>query len=169
MARCYSLDLVLRTFGRRYSGMNLYARGMFGRLRRMSEDSTKPALPVDVAPWQGGNLRAEWSPLPAGRKGNLKPGVLLTAGGVSAQMHASELVDLVNHRIGIAESTNSGPLVFLCWPKSASPTSIAWESTKNLPAESLALLAEPMDSGASAVLTGPELADFSAWITALPR
>ncbi|WP_181034983.1 hypothetical protein [Arthrobacter sp. B0490] len=81
----------------------------------------------------------------------------------------SDLVDLVNHRIGIAESTNSGPFVFLCWPESASPTSIAWESTKDLPAKLLALLAEPMDSGAAAVLTGPELADFSAWITALPR
>jgi hypothetical protein len=84
-------------------------------------------------------------------------------------MHATELVDLVNHRIGIAESINSDPLVFLCWPESASPTSVVWESTKDLPTESLALLAGPMDSGTAAVLTGPELADFSAWITALPR
>jgi hypothetical protein len=84
-------------------------------------------------------------------------------------MHLADLVALVDHRLGIAESTTYDPLVFLCWPGSASPTSIAWESTKDLPAESLVLLADPMDSGAVAVLTGTELADFSAWIRALPR
>ncbi|MHA7279897.1 hypothetical protein ACX80H_09110 [Arthrobacter sp. MDT2-2] len=40
---------------------------------------------------------------------------------------------------------------------------------KDLPAESLALLADPMDRGPAAVLTGTELTDFSEWITALPR
>ena len=128
-----------------------------------------PAVPGDVASWQGTALRAEWSPVPRGRKGTLESGVLLTAGGLTAHMRTGELVALLDHKVGIVESTTSDPLVFLCRPDAASPTSTAWELTKDLPAESLALLAEPMDTGTAAVLTGPELAGFSAWITALPR
>ncbi|PPB48682.1 hypothetical protein C4K88_13240 [Arthrobacter pityocampae] len=133
------------------------------------KQTTNPAVPGDAASWQGATLRAESLPLPRGRKGTVKSGVRLTAGGVSGHMHTSELVNLLNHRIGIAESTTSDPLVFLCWPDSASPTSIVWEATKDLPADSLALLADPMERGPAAVLTGTELTDFSKWITALPR
>ena len=137
--------------------------------RSPRQQTRRPDVPGGVAPWQGTILRAEWLPLPRGRKGTLESGVLLTAGEVSAHIYTSELVNLLNHRVGIVESTNADPLVFLCWPDSGSPTSIVWESTKDLPAESLALLAEPMDRGAAAVLTGTELTDFSEWITALPR
>lgn len=133
------------------------------------QQTINPAVPGDVASWQGATLRAEWFPLPRGRKGTLESGVLLNAGKVAGPMYTSEVVNLLNHRVGIVESPNSDPLVFLCWPDSGSPTSIVWESTKDLPAESLALLADPMDSGAASVLTGTELADFSAWITTLPR
>ncbi|WP_459310478.1 hypothetical protein [Arthrobacter sp. MDT2-2] len=133
------------------------------------QQTIKPDVPGGVASWQGATLRAESLPLPRGRKGTLESGVLLTAGGVAAHMYTREIVNLLNHRVGIVESTNSDPLVFLCWPDSGSPTSIVWESTKDLPAESLALLADPMDRGPAAVLTGTELTDFSEWITALPR
>ncbi len=135
---------------------------------RFPQQTIRSAVPGDVAPWEGATLRAEWLPLPRGRKGTVESGVLLTAGGVAGHMYTSELVNLLNHRIGIVEST-SNPLVFLCWPDSASPTSLVWEATKDLPAESLALLADPMDNGAAAMLAGAELMDFAAWITALPR
>lgn len=133
------------------------------------QQTTAPAVPGDVAPWQGASLRAELYPLPRGRKGTLESGVLLTAGDVSAPMFTSEIADLLHHRVGIVESTTADPLVFLCWPDSGSPTSIVWESTKDLPAESLALLSDPMDAGPAAVVTGTELTDFSEWIAALPR
>jgi hypothetical protein len=147
-----------------YDDIVTYLQERFPRQR-----TVKPDVPGDVASWQGATLRAEWFPLPRGRKSTLKSGVLLTAGGVAAHMYTDELVSLLNHRVGIVESINSDPLVFLCWPDAASPTSIVWESTKDLPAESLAFLADPMDRGAAAVLTGTELTDFSEWITALPR
>ncbi len=147
-----------------YDAIDAYLRDRWPK-----QQTDRPAVAADIASWEGATLRAEWSPLPRGRKGTPESGVLLTAGTVAAHMYTSELVNLLNHRVGIVESTNSDPLVFLCWPDSGSPSSIVWESTKGLPAESLALLAEPMDSGAAAVLTGTELADFSAWITALPR
>jgi hypothetical protein len=83
-------------------------------------------------------------------------------------MYTSELIHLLNHRTGIVESTTPDPLVFLCWPDSASPSSVVWEATKNLPADSLALLADPMDNGPAAVLTGTELTHFSEWIKTLP-
>ena len=137
------------------------------RLPRQQTDN--PAVPGDVAPWQGATLRAEWFPLPRGRKGTVEPGVLLTAGKVAGNMYVSELIALLNHRTGIVESTNSDPLVLLCWPDAGSPTSTVWELTKDLPSESLALIAEPMDSGLAAVLTGTDLADFAAWIGTLPR
>lgn len=137
---------------------------------RIPRQQTKNAdVPSGVASWHGATLRAEWRPLPRGRKSTVESGVLLTAGEVAGHMHTSELVNLLNHRVGIVESTNSDPLVFLCWADSGSPTSIVWESTKDLPAESLALLADPMDSGPAAVLAGTELFDFAEWIAALPR
>ena len=128
-----------------------------------------PDVPSDVASWQGATLRAESFPLPRGRKGTLESGVVLTTGRVAGHMYTSELINLLNHRVGIVESTTPDPLVFLCWPDAASPSSVVWESTKNLPADSLALLVDPMDSGPAAVLTGTELTHFSEWITALPR
>ncbi|WP_434994168.1 hypothetical protein [Arthrobacter sp. Ld5] len=147
-----------------YDDIVAYVQERFPR-----QQTTTPAVPGDTPSWQGATLRAEWLPLPRGRKGILQPGVLLTAGKVAGQMDTREIVDLLNHRVGVAESTGSGPLVFLCWPDSASPGSTVWESTKDLPPESLALLADPMDRGAAAVLTGTELMDFSEWIMALPR
>lgn len=125
--------------------------------------------PSDVEPWQGATLRAEWIPLPRGRKGTLESGVLLTAGAVAGRMYTSELIDLLKHRVGIVESTPSDALSFLCWPDAALPSSVVWEATKNLPADSLALLADPMDSGPTAALTGTELTYFSEWIRTLPR
>jgi hypothetical protein len=133
------------------------------------QQTIRPDMADGVASWQGAALRAESLPLPRGRKGTLESGVLLTAGAVAGHMYTSELVDLLNHRVGIVESANSDRLVFLCWPDAGSPTSVVWEATKDLPADSLALLADPMDRGAAAVLTGTELTDFSEWITALSR
>ncbi|WP_459344307.1 hypothetical protein [Arthrobacter sp. MDT3-44] len=133
------------------------------------QQTPNPAAPSDVEPWQGATLRAEWIQLPRGRKGTLESGVLLSAGEVAGRMYTSELIHLLNHRVGIVESTTLDPLVFLCWPDAASPSSVVWESTKNLPADSLALLADPMDSGPAAVLTGTELTHFSEWIKTLPR
>ncbi|WP_049829634.1 hypothetical protein [Arthrobacter sp. RIT-PI-e] len=137
--------------------------------RSSRERATNPAPPGEVEPWQGRSLRAEWFPLPSGRKNILTSGVFLTAGEVTGNMYTRELVDLLNHRTGIVESITSDPLLFLCWPDSASPTSIAWESLKDLPLDSLALLVDPMDSDAAAVLTGSELTTFSTWVRDLPR
>lgn len=138
---------------------------MFGRSRPAPVDLTT----VTVIPWSGTTLRAEWSPFPFGRKRAVAPGVLLTSGSVTAQLHAAELAKLVEHRIGIAESIGSAPLAFLCWPSSAAPTSLAFDAVKDLPPESLAFLVDPMDGPAAAVVTEDELPGFTSWVVSLPH
>jgi hypothetical protein len=96
------------------------------------------------------------------------PGIQLAKDDLVARLRAEEVLRLVDRKSLIAETWESKPLAFLCWPESAAPTSSAEALVQGLPKESLALLVEPMDGPPAAVLAGADLDTFAAWVRALP-
>ncbi|CAB4904668.1 unannotated protein [freshwater metagenome] len=133
---------------------------MFGFRRR----PTVP--PAPVVPWQGAAVRAEFALLPVERRRDV-PSVVLAAGGVRVQLHASDVRAVGRGRAGIAESAVP-PLAFLCRPGAAGPGSAMHDDLGHLPSDSWALVLDDAPLVAAAVLDGAEAASFLAWAADLP-
>lgn len=143
---------------------------MFSWLKRGSAaPKTAAPAPEFSLPWVGSGLTAEEVDVPKGRAGSRTARcVQLTVAGTQVRMHPRVLKDLVDGRIGIAESMWSEQLAFLTKVGTIPGDSEAAAMTAGLPGEALALLMEPMTKPPVAVLAGDELVRFTAWVHKLP-
>jgi hypothetical protein len=117
-------------------------------------------------PWQGSAVRAEFALLPVERRRDV-PSVVLTAGAVRVQLHASDVRRVGRGKAGIAESAVP-PLAFLCQPGAAGTGSAMHDDLGHLPPDAWALVLDGVPLVAAAVLEGAELASFRAWAADLP-
>lgn len=131
--------------------------------------STAKNLPAELAlPWHGSTLEAEEVLVPWGRKGaRTVRCVQLSVAGFQVLLQAAELSQLVSGRLSIIDSGWDGDAGFLVRAGSVSRGTDAFEWTSNLPKDAIALLMEPMTEPPPVVLTGSELASFSAWVQKL--
>lgn len=127
-------------------------------------------------PWQGAGLSAIDVDLPWGRKGTkLVHGVQLTAGGLTVNLMHQEILDLLDQRISIVDPMGSNADVFLCnaagvdAAATAGKASEAGEWMAAFPADALALMVVPVSEPPAAVMSGSDVASFSAWARKLAK
>lgn len=131
--------------------------------------STAKNLPAELSlPWRGSTLEAEEVWVPWGRKGARSVRcVQLSVAGLQVRLHPAELGQLVSGRLSITDSGWGGDAGFLVRAGSVSVGTDAFEWTSSLPKDAIALLMEPMTEPPPVVLSGSELASFSAWVQKL--
>lgn len=96
------------------------------------------------------------------------PSVVLTAGAVQAQLHAHDLLRLIERKAVIAESIGE-PDAMLCWPQAAAEATVVADLVEDLPRDALALIGDPSDPGVQAVVSGWELESLTWWVLDLPH
>lgn len=140
---------------------------MFDRLRQIKSPEPPAWALTEVAPWLGTSARAEWAPLAVGRRRRLVRSVVVRTVQLSAQFRVSDLDRVLRKQQGIAESSSS-PLMFLCWPEAAGPSSAAEQWTTQVPAETLLMLPAAMDTPPPLILHDEELRGLTRWVQSLP-
>lgn len=140
---------------------------MFDRLRQTKSPEPPAWALTDVEPWVGPSARAEWAPLAVGRRQRLVRSVIVRTQQSSAQFRVSDLDRVLRKQQGVAESSSS-PLMFLCWPEAASPSSAAEEWTTEVPDGTLLMLPAAMDSPPLLALNDEELLSLTRWVQSLP-
>ncbi|WIE75329.1 hypothetical protein [Curtobacterium sp. MCSS17_007] len=122
---------------------------------------------VSVPPWRGVACSADWTSVPLGPGGRVRPVIRLFVGGDVVVLHPAEVRALIDGRTAVVES-ESQPLAFLASPALVDPTSLGARQLAGLPPESLALLYDAQDAPA-VVLRDSDAVTFRAWVSGLPR
>ncbi|POH60999.1 hypothetical protein [Arthrobacter glacialis] len=135
------------------------------------------AIPRDGGiPWQGAGLTATEVDLPRGRKGaKLMHCVQLTTSDLTVTMLHAEILELLDGRISMVDPMGASPDVFLCNAVGVDAAATAGRASEAgkwmavFPADALALMVVPVSEPPAAVMSGSDVASFSAWARKLAK
>ncbi|KTR39273.1 hypothetical protein NS263_10880 [Curtobacterium oceanosedimentum] len=122
---------------------------------------------ISVPPWRGVACSADWTTVPLGSGGRVRPVIRLFVGGDVVVLQPAEVRALIDGRTAVVES-DSQPLAFLASTALVAPTSLGGRQLAGLPPESLALLYDAQEAPA-VVLRDGDAVTFRAWVSGLPR
>lgn len=151
---------------------------MFPWTKRDSTATLPPvAIPRDGGiPWRGAGLTATDVDLPRGRNGTkLMHCVQLSTGDVTATMLHADILELLNERVSIVDPTGADSSVFLCNAAGVDAAATAGKAAEAgkwmaaFPGDALALMVVPVSEPPAAVLSGADVASFSAWARHLAK
>lgn len=118
--------------------------------------------------WRADDHKAVWNPIVHGSRRE-EPAFTLVAGGVSAQFWVTEVIDLIEGEVAVAESRTGSPVAYLTHPGTGTRDTAAGSEVPCAEAGSLIMTTESLTAPGPIIMSRVAVDGFIIWLRQLVR